>query len=98
MCRRRVLFTGFVARMEDTRLPKCVMFEELFGVAGCIGAQETELMGCGRPQSFRFQRRPVDNYSPGREGMAQDSGTKSGFFSWQNDSLQRTSELDYGMQ
>ena len=24
--RRRILFPGFVARMEDTRLPKCVMF------------------------------------------------------------------------
>ena len=24
--RRRILFAGFVARMEDTRLPKCVMF------------------------------------------------------------------------
>ena len=31
--RRRILFTGFVAitRMEDTRLPKCVMFGELVG-------------------------------------------------------------------
>ena len=27
--RRRVLFAGFVARMEDTRQPKCVMFGEL---------------------------------------------------------------------
>ena len=26
--RRRILFAGFVARMEDTRLPKCVMFGE----------------------------------------------------------------------
>ena len=26
--RRRILFVGFVARMEDTRLPKCVMFVE----------------------------------------------------------------------
>ena len=25
--RRRILFAGFVARMKDTRLPKCVMFE-----------------------------------------------------------------------
>ena len=24
--RRRILFAGFVARMEDTRLPKCVVF------------------------------------------------------------------------
>ena len=26
LCKRRILFAGFVARMEDTRLPKCVMF------------------------------------------------------------------------
>ena len=29
--RRRILFVGFVARMEDTRLPKCVMFCGLRG-------------------------------------------------------------------
>ena len=44
--RRRILFAEFVARMEDTRLPKCVMFGELVGGAGCVGGQEKELMGC----------------------------------------------------
>ena len=34
--RRSILFTGFVARMEDTRLPKCVMFGDLVGGAGCV--------------------------------------------------------------
>ena len=34
------MFAGFVARMEDTRLPKCVMFGELVGDAGCVGGQE----------------------------------------------------------
>ena len=34
---RRILFAGFVARMEDTRLPKCVMVGELVGGAGCVG-------------------------------------------------------------
>ena len=29
--RRSILFVGFVARMEETRLPKCVMFGELVG-------------------------------------------------------------------
>ena len=33
--RRRILFAGFVVRMEDTRLPKCVMFGEVVGGAGC---------------------------------------------------------------
>ena len=32
--------------MEDTRLPKCVMFVEMVGGAGCVGGQEKELMGC----------------------------------------------------
>ena len=44
--RRRILFAGFVARMEDTRLPKCVMFGEVVGGAGCVGGQEKEWMGC----------------------------------------------------
>ena len=38
--RTRILFVGYVARMEDTRLPKCVMFGEVVGDAGCVGGQE----------------------------------------------------------
>ena len=34
----------------------------------------------GRPQSLRHQRRPVDDCSPGRGGMAQDGGTRQGMF------------------
>ena len=37
--RRWILFAGFVARIEDTRLPKCVMFGELAGGAGCVRGQ-----------------------------------------------------------
>ena len=44
--RRQILFAGFVARMEDTRLPKCVMFGESVGGAGCGEGQEKECMGC----------------------------------------------------
>ena len=40
------MFAGFVARMEDTRLPKCVMFRELVEGAGCVGGKEKESMGC----------------------------------------------------
>ena len=46
MRRRRILFAGFVARMEDTRLPKCVMFGELVGRAGCVGGKKKEWMRC----------------------------------------------------
>ena len=44
--RRRILFAGFVAHIEDTRLPKCVMFEEMVGGAGCVGGQEKEWTRC----------------------------------------------------
>ena len=45
--RRQILFAGFVARMEDTRLPKCVMLGEMVGGAGCVGGQEKEWVdGC----------------------------------------------------
>ena len=40
-----VVHGGAVARMEDTRLPECVMFEVIRG-AGCVGGQEKEWMGC----------------------------------------------------
>ena len=43
--KRRILFAGFVARMEDTRLPKCVMFGKMVGGAGCVGGQEKEWLG-----------------------------------------------------
>ena len=45
MHRRWILFAGFVARMEDTRLPKYVMFGELVGGAGCVGSQEKKCVG-----------------------------------------------------
>ena len=43
--RRRILFAGFVARMEDTRLPNCVMFGDLVGGASCVGGQGKKWMG-----------------------------------------------------
>ena len=63
--RRRILFAGFVARMEDTRLPKCVMLENCGGrrLRGGAGKRADEVFP-GRPQSFRHQHRPVDNCSP----------------------------------
>ena len=78
--RRRILFAGFVARMEDTRLPKCVMFRELMGGAGLRGGAEKIVNGVfpGRLQSFRYQRQPVGDSSPERGGIAQDGGTKGG--------------------
>ena len=40
------MFAGFVAHMEDTRLPTCVMLGEMVGGTGCVGGQEKEWMGC----------------------------------------------------
>ena len=81
--RRRILFAGFVARMEDTRLlPKYVMCGEMVGGAGCVRDQEKEWMGCFLDdlRAFRHQRRPVDDCSPGRGGMAQNGRTRGGTF------------------
>ena len=46
MHRRRILLAGFLACMENTRLPKCVMFREVMGGAGCVREQEKEWMSC----------------------------------------------------
>ena len=63
MRRRRILFARSVARMEDTRLPKCVLFGRLVGGAGCTEGQEKEewtrclLMDL---RAFGMGQRPVD--------------------------------------
>ena len=44
--KRRIFFAGFVARTDDTRLPKYAMFGEMVGGAGCVGEQRKEWMGC----------------------------------------------------
>ena len=64
--RRRILLAEFVARMEDTKLPKCVMFGGLAGGAVCVGGLGKIVDGVfpGRPQSLRHQRRPMDDCSP----------------------------------
>ena len=47
MLRKRILFAGFVALMEDARLPNCVIFGELVGGTGCVGGgQEKKCVGC----------------------------------------------------
>ena len=53
MCRRRILFAGFVARMADTRLPMYVMCGELIRSADCVGRQENEWIGCVLDHLFR---------------------------------------------
>ena len=64
--KRRILFAGFVARMEDTRLPKCVIFGELVGGAGSPGDKRkngwgvfwtTSELSASTPTSGRSQPR-----------------------------------------
>ena len=51
------------------------------GGAGCGGAgKRVDGVFTARPHSFRHQRRPVDDCSPGRGGMAKDGGTRGGTF------------------
>ena len=40
------MFAVFLARMEDRRLPKSVMFGELVRRACCVGGQKKEWMEC----------------------------------------------------
>ena len=99
MHRRRILFLEFVARMEDTRLPKCVIFGELVGSAGCVGGQGKEWMGC-----FLDGPRAFGIHADQSTTAAQDEGDGARRrnlgrnVSWRNGSPQRKSGLDYGMQ
>ena len=89
--RRRILFAGYVARMEDTRLPKCVMFGELVGIADSV----RERMDCflKDPRAFGIN---VDKWTT----AAQDEGkwrSEGWNVRWRNESFQRKPGLDYGM-
>ena len=42
----RILFAGFLARMDNERLPKRVMFGELEGGKGYVGGPEQDWMDC----------------------------------------------------
>ena len=77
MRRRRILFAGFVTRMEDTRLPKCVMFAEIVGGAGCV-----ERVSPGRPQSFRYQRRPAATQDEGEWRNTAEQGAERFMAKW----------------
>ena len=62
--------------MEDMRLPKCVMFRELVGDAGCVGGHEKKWMGCFMDDLRAFGIN-VDQWTT----AAQDGGgTRGGTF------------------
>ena len=47
MRRRHILFAEFMARREDTRLPKGLLFGQLVGSAGWVGGGRKYNSGCG---------------------------------------------------
>ena len=88
--RRRVLFAGFVARMEDTRLPKCMMLGELMGGAGCVGARKKSGWGV----SWMTSELPASTLTSGRlqpraRGNSAERQNKGRNISWRNGSLLR---------
>ena len=85
--------------MEDTRLPKCVMFGELVGGAGCVEDHKksewgvswtTSELSASTPTSGRLQPRTRESDAERRN--------KGRNISWRNVSLQRKPGLDYGMR
>ena len=52
--------------------------------------KRVDLVFRGRPQSFRHQRRPVDDCSPGQGGMAPNGGTRGGTFHGEMDSCRES--------
>ena len=84
--RRRILFAGFVPRMEETRLPKCVMFGELELSGGKKKngwgfSWTTSELSASTPTSGRLQ--------PRTRGIGAERQNKGRNISWQNGSLQR---------
>ena len=93
------MFAGFVARIEDTKLPKCVMFGEMVRGVGCVGGQEKEWIGCFLGD-FRVFGINADQWATAAQGEREQRRTaeQGADISWRNGSLQRKLRLGYGMQ
>ena len=61
------------------------------------GGKRVDNVSPGRRQSFRHQRRPMEDCSPGRRGMSLRRRKKGQSISWRNGLLQKKQGLDYGM-
>ena len=79
---RWLLFVPFVARMEDTRLPKCVLFGELVGGADCMRGERKKIgWGVSWTTSELSVLTPISGrLQHTRGGMAQDGGTRGGIY------------------
>ena len=86
-----LLFAKFIARVDDPRLSKCVMFRGLVGGADGVEGEELEWMECYRN---------ADQWATGAhdgEEWRKMAGQGT-YFSWRNGSPHRKSGLDYDMQ
>ena len=85
MRRRRILFVEVLARLEDTRLPKYVLFGELVAGAGCVGGLTEKLMGCLLTTPGLSVSTPTSRQRQTRaKGHCAKSGTKGRNVSCQN--------------
>ena len=76
-------------RMRDYRSARCS--EKWWGARAVWGpGKRVDGVFPGRSQSFRHQRRPVDDCSPGRRGMAQNGRTRGGTFHGEMDRCRET--------
>ena len=64
MRRRRILLAGFVVHIDDTRLPKCVMFGELVEGAGCAGGMKKSAWGVSWTTSELSVSTPINGRLP----------------------------------
>ena len=99
--RKRILFAGFGARMENARLPKCVMFGvNWWGVRAALRVKKNS--GCG--VSWTISKLSVSTPTSGRlQPRTRGNGARRrnkwrNVVSWRKGSLQKKIGLDYGMQ
>ena len=89
---------GFVARMENTRLPKCVMFGEMVGGADCVGGQEKSGWGVSWTTSELSASTPTNGrLQPRTRGNGAERQNKGRNISWRNGSLHREPRLRHAM-
>ena len=97
--RRRIFFAGFLARMADTRLPKCVMFGEMVGGADCVRVKKRSGWGVSWTTSELSAQTPTSGrLRPRTRGNVAERRNKGRDSSCRNGSLQRKPGLDSGMQ
>ena len=94
------MFAGFVARMEDTTLPKCVMFVEMVGGAGCVGGQRKERMASFlddlRAFGINADQWTTAVQDEGKWPRSVEQGAKRFMAKWIT--AEKATGLDYGMQ